>query len=67
MSHEKLDSALSDNTSRTGSDKSALSPKTSLYYGQEKSGSFLDTEDLGPLPPKWEKAVTDNGEVYFIE
>lgn len=26
------------------------------------------TEDqLGPLPPNWEKAYTDTGEVYFIE
>ncbi|XP_044741559.1 membrane-associated guanylate kinase, WW and PDZ domain-containing protein 1 isoform X2 [Chrysoperla carnea] len=23
--------------------------------------------DLGPLPPKWEKAYTENGEVYFID
>ncbi|XP_039298140.1 membrane-associated guanylate kinase, WW and PDZ domain-containing protein 2 [Nilaparvata lugens] len=23
--------------------------------------------DLGPLPPKWEKAYTDKGEVYFID
>lgn len=23
--------------------------------------------DLGPLPPKWEKAYTEKGEVYFIE
>jgi len=26
------------------------------------------TEDqLGPLPPNWEKAYTETGEVYFIE
>ena len=24
-------------------------------------------EDLGPLPPNWEKAYTDKGEPYFID
>lgn len=24
-------------------------------------------ESLGPLPPNWEKAYTERGEVYFIE
>lgn len=24
-------------------------------------------DQLGPLPPNWEKAYTDTGEVYFIE
>lgn len=26
-----------------------------------------DDDGLGPLPPKWEKAYTESGEVYFIE
>lgn len=26
-----------------------------------------DSDSLGPLPPKWEKAYTESGEVYFIE
>lgn len=26
-----------------------------------------DEDGLGPLPYKWEKAFTDNGESYFIE
>lgn len=26
-----------------------------------------DDDGLGPLPPKWEKAYTENGETYFIE
>lgn len=26
-----------------------------------------ENDGLGPLPPKWEKAYTENGETYFIE
>lgn len=26
-----------------------------------------EDDDLGPLPPKWEKAYTESGEIYFIE
>lgn len=26
-----------------------------------------DSESLGPLPPKWERAYTESGEVYFID
>jgi atrophin-1 interacting protein 3 (BAI1-associated protein 1) len=26
-----------------------------------------EDDHLGPLPPKWEKAYTDNGEAYFID
>ena len=25
------------------------------------------TGELGPLPPNWEKAYTENGEPYYIE
>nr|XP_040234287.2 membrane-associated guanylate kinase, WW and PDZ domain-containing protein 1 [Anopheles coluzzii] len=55
----------------------------SIATGDSETGSFydqktdlsshhhhhhLDDEDgLGPLPPKWEKAFTDSGEVYFID
>lgn len=55
-------------------------PPTYLYNtGSEQITGTLDqeqaarnrtpaTEDqLGPLPPNWEKAYTDTGEVYFIE
>lgn len=55
-------------------------PPTYLYNtGSEQSTRSSDqepstrnrnptTEDqLGPLPPNWEKAYTDTGEVYFIE
>lgn len=26
-----------------------------------------EDDGLGPLPAKWEKAYTENGETYFIE
>ncbi len=26
-----------------------------------------DDDGLGPLPPNWEKALTDKGEPYFID
>lgn len=26
-----------------------------------------ENDGLGPLPAKWEKAYTENGESYFIE
>ncbi|KAF7398814.1 hypothetical protein HZH66_006711 [Vespula vulgaris] len=55
-------------------------PPTYMYNtGSEQSTGTLDqeqgginrnqaTEDqLGPLPPNWEKAFTDTGEVYFID
>lgn len=72
MSHENLNSA-SDNTKRSDSEKSVpIHSSPGLYYEQDKalvnySQGTADNEDLGPLPPKWEKAVTENGEVYFIE
>lgn len=37
---------------------------------QQYEGNYREYDvdgDLGPLPPKWEKAYTENGEVYFIE
>jgi len=55
-------------------------PPTYLYNtGSEQSTGISDQEQtarnrppasedqLGPLPPNWEKAYTDTGEVYFIE
>lgn len=32
-----------------------------------KNGFQDEEEDLGPLPINWEKAYTENGEVYFID
>jgi len=38
-----------------------------IAYNHSRDSTLSDTLDLGPLPPKWEKAYTKNGEVYFIE
>lgn len=32
-----------------------------------KNRTQASEDQLGPLPPNWEKAYTDTGEVYFIE
>ncbi|XP_062699123.1 membrane-associated guanylate kinase, WW and PDZ domain-containing protein 1 isoform X2 [Aedes albopictus] len=41
------------------------------FYDQKSdisSTAQIEEDDgLGPLPPKWEKAYTDSGEVYFID
>lgn len=47
-------------------------PGSSNYFEDEKesyvhNGDTVDTDSLGPLPVKWEKAYTENGEAYFIE
>ncbi|XP_017783080.1 PREDICTED: membrane-associated guanylate kinase, WW and PDZ domain-containing protein 1 [Nicrophorus vespilloides] len=63
------------------SDKSSLSqplrveteenvhPEGNNYFDEDTphSNDNEDTESLGPLPPKWEKAYTESGEVYFID
>uniref|UniRef100_A0A336JYE8 CSON007412 protein n=1 Tax=Culicoides sonorensis TaxID=179676 RepID=A0A336JYE8_CULSO len=30
-------------------------------------GNLYNDDSLGPLPPNWERAQTENGEVYFID
>ncbi|XP_030748735.1 membrane-associated guanylate kinase, WW and PDZ domain-containing protein 1 [Sitophilus oryzae] len=47
-------------------------PDNTNYYEEEKNSfnqanESNDNDSLGPLPPKWEKAFTDSGEVYFID
>lgn len=47
-------------------------PDNTNYYEQEKdsfnhANESNDNDSLGPLPPKWEKAFTESGEVYFID
>lgn len=45
-------------------------PRNPYYNGAGAGISQMDEVDddgLGPLPPKWEKAYTENGERYFIE
>lgn len=38
-------------------------------YREDGGGAMggLTEAELGPLPPNWEKAYTERGEVYFIE
>lgn len=61
-----------------GGNDGARIPPTYLYNTGSEQSTGTDqeaarnrtpaTEDqLGPLPPNWEKAYTDTGEVYFIE
>ncbi|KAK7791492.1 hypothetical protein R5R35_008847 [Gryllus longicercus] len=40
------------------------SPPSYLHAGE---GAETLRSDLGPLPPNWEKAYTERGEVYFID
>jgi len=50
------------------SDEYLNGPSTkNIAYNHSRDSTLSDTLDLGPLPPKWEKAYTKNGEVYFIE
>lgn len=43
-------------------------PSSAAAVGASISQMNDDDDDgLGPLPPKWEKAYTENGERYFIE
>ncbi|XP_065215040.1 membrane-associated guanylate kinase, WW and PDZ domain-containing protein 2 isoform X2 [Planococcus citri] len=42
-------------------------PPNYYYENSLKYSDQLDEDELGPLPPKWEKAYTENGEVYFID
>ncbi|CAG9855534.1 unnamed protein product [Phyllotreta striolata] len=41
------------------------------YFEEEgnfnENGNNDNSDSLGPLPPKWEKAYTESGEVYFID
>ncbi|KAK7602579.1 hypothetical protein V9T40_008168 [Parthenolecanium corni] len=39
----------------------------SYYYDSNLKYTDLEDDELGPLPPKWEKAYTESGEVYFID
>lgn len=61
-----------------GGNDGARIPPTYLYNTGSEQSTGTDqeaarnrtpaTEDqLGPLPPNWEKAYTDTGEVYFID
>lgn len=74
MSHEKISSLISDSRIERDDEPNRNHTSPPLYYKEDNENdkssynqSNGDNEDLGPLPPKWEKAMTENGEVYFIE
>lgn len=48
-------------------DMQKKTPPSYYYDSSLKYSDQLEEDELGPLPPKWEKAYTENGEVYFIE
>ncbi|XP_026277849.2 membrane-associated guanylate kinase, WW and PDZ domain-containing protein 1 isoform X2 [Frankliniella occidentalis] len=37
------------------------------YNDGPNHGNHTSGDDIGPLPPNWEKAYTERGEVYFID
>ncbi|KAK2704383.1 membrane-associated guanylate kinase, WW and PDZ domain-containing protein 1-like isoform X2 [Artemia franciscana] len=43
------------------------SPGEAPSYRHDSSHIQPTEEELGPLPPNWEKAYTERGEVYFID
>lgn len=74
MSHEKISSLISESSRIDAEDdqsEHAHTPSTLYYKEDNDKSSYVqnhgDHEELGPLPPKWERAMTENGEVYFIE
>ncbi|KAL7018453.1 hypothetical protein ACKWTF_010761 [Chironomus riparius] len=42
-------------------------PSMPKINGNNPHVEYQDDDDLGPLPMNWEKAYTENGEVYFID
>lgn len=73
MSHKSDKSTLSEplrvetEDNNVCSDGSAFFEEDKEKYNHSNNTDGDDTESLGPLPPKWEKAYTESGEVYFIE
>lgn len=70
MSHSSDKNSLSEPL-RVETEENVCS-NGSNFYEEEKesynnSNNADDVESLGPLPPKWEKAYTESGEVYFID
>lgn len=70
MSHKSDKSSLSTPLRVETEDGNAHS-ENGTYFEDEKEtygkNDANDTDSLGSLPPKWEKAYTESGEVYFIE
>lgn len=51
----------------TDEDHDRMKPSSYFPEDKEEYDRNDDEDSLGPLPPKWEKAYTESGEVYFIE
>lgn len=71
MSHKSDKSSLSQPL-RVETEENSVHTDGGSYFTEDKENyshdnDNEDTESLGPLPPKWEKAYTESGEVYFIE
>lgn len=71
MSHKSDKSSLSTPL-RVETEQTNGNSESSTYFEEEKesydhNNDADETDSLGPLPPKWEKAYTESGEVYFIE
>lgn len=47
-------------------DRRDMPPSHMMHY-RNNGPDDDENECLGPLPQKWEKAYTENGESYFIE
>ncbi|XP_060515854.1 membrane-associated guanylate kinase, WW and PDZ domain-containing protein 1 [Cylas formicarius] len=71
MSHTSETNSLSQPL-RVETEDTGGHQDNSNYYEEEKdsfnhANESHDNDSLGPLPPKWEKAFTESGEVYFID
>lgn len=70
MSHNSDKSSLSQPL-RVETEDNNSNADDNTYFEEVKENynhnGAEDNDSLGPLPPKWEKAYTDSGEVYFIE
>ena len=70
MNHNS-DKVLSQSL-RVETEGDSTRPENNSYFDEVKgnynhNNDVGDMDSLGPLPAKWEKAYTENGEVYFIE
>ncbi|CAH0562460.1 unnamed protein product [Brassicogethes aeneus] len=70
MSHTSEQNPLSQPL-RVETDDNSVHTDSNNYFEEKDSFSqnndHDDSDSLGPLPTKWEKAYTESGEVYFID
>ncbi|XP_075219002.1 membrane associated guanylate kinase, WW and PDZ domain containing protein magi isoform X2 [Lycorma delicatula] len=68
MASKSVDNIVSTDKEELPQEMGKPSPPTYHSPGDTNSNcSDPLLVDLGPLPPKWEKAYTEKGEVYFID